>query len=51
VAQARAGRTVRSVLELNLPGGTRRFHFSLRPVFDARKQVVGLVPEAVELRT
>ena len=50
VTQAGAGRTVRSDLRVNLPGGPRSFHFSLRPVFGARKQVIGLVPEAVELR-
>jgi len=51
VAQARAGRQVRFELELVLKGVRHRFQFSLRPVFDARKQVIGMVPEAVQLRT
>lgn len=50
VAQARAGRQMRFEMELNLQGRRRRFLFSLRPVFDSRKQVIGMVPEAVELR-
>jgi hypothetical protein len=35
---------------VQLPDGVRSFNFSLRPVFNARKEVVGLVPEAVEVR-
>jgi PAS domain S-box-containing protein len=50
VETARQGRTVRSPLTVQLPDGVRSFNFSLRPVFNARKEVVGLVPEAVEVR-
>lgn len=50
VAQARAGRRMRFELELVLQGVRRRFLFSLRPVFDGRKQVIGMVPEAVEIK-
>ncbi len=49
VAQARAGRQMRFEMELNLQGVRRRFLFSVRPVFDQRRQVIGMVPEAVEL--
>jgi len=50
VAQARTGRQVRFELDLILQGDRRRFLFSLRPVLDARKQVIGMVPEAVEIK-
>jgi PAS domain-containing protein len=49
VAAGRRGQVVRTTLELQLPGGPRRFLFSLRPVFNARHDVVGLVPEALDL--
>ena len=49
VLEARAGRKVRREVEINLPGGPRRFLFALRPVFDGRKRVIGMVPEAVQL--
>jgi PAS domain-containing protein len=49
VEAARTGATVRKTLTVNLPGGPRSFHFSLRPVFNARHEVIGLVPEALEL--
>lgn len=48
VEAAAQGRTVHTPLTLELPGGTRSFQFTLRPIFDARGQVVGLVPEAVD---
>ena len=51
VAQARSGRQMRFEMELRLQGRPRRFLFTLRPVFDARRQVIGMVPEAVELPT
>ena len=49
VQVAVGGETVRSELQLNLPGSVRRFLFSLRPVFNAKNEVVGLVPEALEI--
>jgi PAS domain-containing protein len=49
VEVALRGQSVRQELTVNLPDGTRTFHFSLRPVFDAKQQLVGLVPEAVEI--
>jgi PAS domain S-box-containing protein len=49
IQEARAGRSVRAEVDVNLPGGAHRFLFSLRPVFDKRKRVIGMVPEAVEL--
>jgi hypothetical protein len=36
-------------MTINLPDGQRSYLFSLRPVLNARQEVVGLVPEAVEL--
>ena len=36
-------------LEVNLPIGTRRFDYSLRPVFNGRGEVIGVVPEAVDI--
>jgi PAS domain S-box-containing protein len=50
VAAALRGEKVQRVVELDLPVGRRRFDFSLRPVRNARGEIVGLVPEAVELR-
>lgn len=49
VAEAAAGRPVRRVLELELPPGRRRFEFSLRPVRNAAGEVVGIVPEGVDI--
>jgi PAS domain-containing protein len=49
VEQALAGRKVRTELVANLPDGPHRFLFSLRPVFDQRKRVIGVVPEAVQI--
>lgn len=48
VAQARRGETLRTELTVNLPGGRRTFQFSMRPAFNARGQVIGMVPEALE---
>lgn len=50
VASAAAGHAVREVMDLHLPGGPRRFDFSLRAVRNARGEIIALVPEAVELR-
>lgn len=49
VATAMQGRAVHQFLELNLPIGRRQLDFSLRPVFNARGQLVGIVPEAVDI--
>lgn len=50
VRAAAAGTVVRRRLDLELPVGRRRFDFSLRPVRNAAGQVIGIVPEAVEVR-
>jgi len=47
IAEARQGRTVRGEMSVRLPDGERGFHFSIRPVANARGEVVGLVPEAI----
>lgn len=49
VATALRGEPVRRQLDVNLPIGTRRFDYSLRPVFNGRGQVIGVVPEAVDI--
>jgi PAS domain S-box-containing protein len=49
VAAALAGRTVRSPIVVNLPGGPRSFEFLLRPALNANGEVVGVVPEGMEL--
>jgi PAS domain S-box-containing protein len=51
VDAARNGRTVRNDLVIDLAGGMREFRFSMRPAFDGRGKVIGLVPEALELVT
>jgi hypothetical protein len=49
VESARSGRKVELPMAIQLPGGERHFRFSLRPVFNAKHEVIGLVPEAFEL--
>ena len=49
VAAARRGERVQRVLELELPVGRRRFDVSLRPVKNAKGEIIGLVPEAMVL--
>jgi PAS domain S-box-containing protein len=49
VQHARQGHTVSQQMTVNLPDGPRRYLFSVRPAFNAKREVVGLVPEAVEL--
>ncbi|WP_427912231.1 PAS domain-containing protein [Ramlibacter sp. MMS24-I3-19] len=49
VVAARGGQTTRTLLTVNLPGGSRTYQFSMRPAIGARGQVIGLVPEALEL--
>jgi PAS domain-containing protein len=41
------GRIVRGRLSVQLPDGEREFAFSIRPVANARGELVGLVPEAI----
>ena len=50
VQAARTGRTVRLPLTLRIAGGERSYDFSLRPALNARGEVIGLVPEALEVR-
>ena len=47
VLEARQGRTVRGTMKVRLPAGEQGFRFSIRPVANARGEVVGLVPEAI----
>jgi PAS domain-containing protein len=47
IEEARQGRTVRGDMSVRLPDGERGFRFSIRPVSNARGEVVGLVPEAI----
>lgn len=49
VGRAAAGELVRQSLELQFPGGPRRFSFNIRPAFNARGELAGLVPEAVDV--
>lgn len=49
VEAARQGQAARREITVNLPTGRRRFDFSLRPVCNARREVIGLVPEAVDI--
>lgn len=49
VQAAAAGQTVRQELELQLPIGRRRFDFTVRPVFNARGELAGLVPEGLDI--
>ena len=43
------GETVRQELLLNLPIGLRYFDFTMRPIRDARGDVVAVVPEAADI--
>lgn len=49
VRNAAGGRTVRATVTLNLPAGPRRYDFTVRPALNAGGEVVGLVPEAVDV--
>ncbi|MFC5497982.1 PAS domain-containing protein [Caenimonas terrae] len=49
VQAAGSGQQVQKVIDVILPGGPRRFDFSLRPVFNARREVIGIVPEAIDI--
>jgi len=46
---AAQGRAVQRLVDANLPIGRRQFDFSLRPVFNARGEVIGIVAEAVDI--
>ena len=48
VEAARRGQTVHTEMEVMLPDGVRNFLFSVRPAFNDRQQIVGIVPEALE---
>ncbi|MGA6108875.1 PAS domain-containing protein [Pseudomonas solani] len=48
VQRVAAGATENLGMALDLPGGTRLFDFSLRPVLNETGEVVAMVPEAVE---
>ena len=47
VEEARQGRTVRGTMAVRLPAGEQAFRYSIRPVANARGEIVGLVPEAL----
>ena len=49
VAQAAAGNTIRRELLVKLPAGWRSFDFGMRPIRNAKGEVVGIVPEAVDI--
>ena len=49
VAAAARGQAVQQRIDVQLPIGRRQFDFSLRPVFNARGAVIGIVPEAVDI--
>ncbi|MEJ5988987.1 PAS domain-containing protein [Ramlibacter sp. PS3R-8] len=49
VEQARHGRKAQTEMTVNLPQGPGSFLFSVRPVVNARGEIVGLVPEAIAL--
>ncbi|WP_425316150.1 PAS domain-containing protein [Stutzerimonas chloritidismutans] len=44
-----AGATEHGTMSLNMPGGTRTFDFSMRPVLSDDGSVVALVPEALDI--
>ena len=50
VQRVATGATANLGMALELPGGTRLFDFSLRPVLSDTGEVVAMVPEAVEDR-
>ncbi len=49
VALVAAGESMRQRIDVQLPVGQRTFDFSMRPVKDERGQVIGIVPEAVDV--
>jgi PAS domain S-box-containing protein len=49
VATAARGEPVRRVIEVELEGGRRTFDFSLRPVRNGRGEIVGIVPEGLDI--
>ena len=49
VGIAARGERVLAAMTLNLPDGPRQFEVALRPAFNARGEVIGIVPEAIEL--
>jgi PAS domain-containing protein len=49
VATAARGEPVRRVIEAELEGGRHTFDFSLRPVRNGRGEIVGIVPEDLDI--
>ena len=49
VAQAAAGNTIRREILVKLPAGWRSFDFGMRPIRNGEGEVVGIVPEAVDI--
>ena len=49
VMRAARGEQVQQVIEVDLPSGRRRFDFALRPVMNQRGELVGIVPEGVDI--
>ncbi len=43
------GETIRKEILVNLPIGTRWFDFTMRPIRDARGEVVAIIPEAADI--
>jgi PAS domain-containing protein len=49
ITAAAKGNAVQRRIELDLPNGRRQFDFSLRPVLNRQGEVIGIVPEAVDI--
>ncbi|MBK6007861.1 PAS domain-containing protein [Ramlibacter ginsenosidimutans] len=49
VDEARQGRSVQGTMAVRLPQGERQFRFLIRPMVNARGELVGLIPEAQPL--
>ena len=46
---ASTGESVRMEMLLHLPIGDRYFDFAMRPIFDQKRTVVGVLPEAIDI--
>jgi signal transduction histidine kinase len=49
VAKVARGESLRRTIKVVLPAGERTFDFSMRPVMSEQGEVIGLLPEAVDL--
>jgi PAS domain S-box-containing protein len=49
VQRAARGEATQAVVEVNLPNGRRRFELSLRPAYNGKREVIGIVPQAVDI--